>query len=444
MVPTAELHIHIEGTLEPEMLVRLAARNGVTLPTTDIGELRARYRFADLQSFLDLYYANLPVLRTDEDFYDLGTAYLTRATAAGVRRAEIFFDPQTHLANGVPLNAVFAGLSAALADGATRYGISADLILCFLRDLGADAAEETLRAALPFREHFIGVGLDSAEVGHPPALFRDAYKIAQAEQLRLVAHAGEEGGPDYVWEALDVLGVERIDHGIRAMEDARLVSRLRADQVPLTVCPLSNVALRVVDALAAHMLPAMLDEGLLVCLNSDDPAYFGGYIDDNLEAVRRELGLGDRHIATLARNSFDACFAPDGEKERWKAEVDGYFALGGVLARPDPAVLDAARAQQHRVVHLAEHLAGVRADERDRRGREARLPHHPRCRRAHVIMIMACAAGSGRAEHLESRLPHHVGQAAKHPGGASADRGGAPTCRSQIPTLNRPCPPPSS
>ncbi len=329
MMPTAELHIHIEGTLEPEMLVRLAARNGVRLPTTDIGELRARYRFADLQSFLDLYYANLPVLRTDEDFYDLASAYLTRAVAAGVRRAEIFFDPQTHLANGVPLNAVFAGLSAALADAATRYGISADLILCFLRDLGADAAKETLRAALPFREHFIGVGLDSAEVGHPPSLFRDAYKIAQAEQLRLVAHAGEEGGPDYVWEALDVLGVERIDHGIRAMEDARLVSRLRADQVPLTVCPLSNVALRVVDALDAHMLPAMLDEGLLVCLNSDDPAYFGGYIDDNLEAVRRELGLGDRHIATLARNSFDACFAPEDEKERWKAEVDGYFALGG-------------------------------------------------------------------------------------------------------------------
>jgi adenosine deaminase len=325
MVPTAELHIHVEGTLEPEMLVRLAARNGVTLPTTDLDELRARYRFADLQSFLDLYYANLPVLRSEQDFYDLAQAYLARAAAAGVRRAEIFFDPQTHLANGVPLEAVFGGLSAALADGTSSHGISGDLILCFLRDLGAEAAKDTLLAALPFREHFIGVGLDSAEVGHPPAPFREVYRLAQAEHLRLVAHAGEEGGPGYVWEALDVLGVERIDHGIRAMEDPRLVSRLRDDQIPLTVCPLSNVALRVVDRLDAHVLPAMLEAGLLVCLNSDDPAYFGGYIDDNLEAVRRELGLDDGRIATLARNSFDACFAPDQDKERWKAEVDAYF-----------------------------------------------------------------------------------------------------------------------
>ncbi len=332
VMPTAELHIHIEGTLEPEMLVRLAARNGVTLPTTDIGELRSRYRFADLQSFLDLYYANLPVLRTEADFYDLGRAYLERAAVAGVRRAEIFFDPQTHMANGVPLAAVFGGLSAALADGAARDGVSADLILCFLRDLGAGAAEETLAAALPFREHFIGVGLDSAEVGHPPSLFRDVFGRAAAERLRLVAHAGEEGGPEYVWEALDELAAERIDHGIRAMEDPRLVGRLRDEQIPLTVCPLSNVALRVVDALEAHMLPAMLEAGLRVCLNSDDPAYFGGYIDDNLEAVRRELGLSDAQMATLARNSFDACFAPDDAKERWKAEVDDYAARNAPAA----------------------------------------------------------------------------------------------------------------
>jgi len=331
MVPTAELHIHVEGTLEPEMLVRLAARNGVTLPTTDIEELRARYRFADLQSFLDLYYANLPVLRGEQDFYDLAAAYLTRAAGAGVRRAEIFFDPQSHLANGVPLDAVFAGLSGALADARAGHGVSADLILCFLRDLGADAAMETLRAALPFREHFIGVGLDSAEVGHPPSLFAEVFGTARSEGLRMVAHAGEEGGPDYVWEALDVLGAERIDHGVRAMEDARLVSRLRAERVPLTVCPLSNVALRVVDSLDAHVLPAMLAEGLLVCLNSDDPAYFGGYIDDNLDAVRRVLGLDDGQIARLARNSFDACFAPDADKERWKAEVDDHFA-----ALPEP------------------------------------------------------------------------------------------------------------
>jgi|SRR5450631_150796 adenosine deaminase len=326
VLPCAELHLHIEGTLEPELLVRLAARNGVRLPTTDLAELRGRYRFTDLQSFLDLYYANLPVLRTEQDFYELAHAYLTRAAAAGVRRAEIFFDPQTHMANGVPLAAVVAGLSAALADGSARHGISADLILCFLRDLGAAAAAETLAAALPFREHFIGVGLDSAEVGYPPALFRDVFARAAAEQLQLVAHAGEEGGPEYVWEALDVLGAQRIDHGIRAMEDPRLVDRLRAEQIPLTVCPLSNVALRVVETLGAHVLPVMLSRGLRVCLNSDDPAYFGGYIDDNLAAVRRELGLTDAHLATLACNSFDACFAHDADKQRWKAEVDGYTA----------------------------------------------------------------------------------------------------------------------
>lgn len=331
-LPAAELHLHIEGTLEPEMLVALAARNGVTLPTTDLAELRARYRFADLQSFLDLYYANLPVLRTEQDFYDLATAYLDRAAAAGVRRAEIFFDPQTHLANDVPLAAVFAGLSGALADGRDRLGLSADLIVCFLRDLGATAADETLSAALPFRDQFIGVGLDSAEIGHPPALFRDVYERAAAEGLHRVAHAGEEGGPDYVWEAVDLLGAERIDHGIRAMEDPALVGLLRDRQLPLTVCPLSNVALKVVDTLTAHVLPDMLAAGLRACLNSDDPAYFGGYLDDNVAAVQRELGLDDKQLATLAHNSFDACFAPEADKRRWKAEVDAALS-----ARPASA-----------------------------------------------------------------------------------------------------------
>jgi adenosine deaminase len=321
-LPAAELHLHIEGTLEPELLVALAARNGVALATTDLAELRARYRFADLQSFLDLYFACLPVLRTDQDFYDLATAYLDRAAAAGVRRAEIFFDPQTHLGHGVPLGAVFAGLSGALADGRARHGLSADLILCFLRNLGAAAADETLTAALPFRGQFIGVGLDSTEVGYPPSLFRDVYRRAAAEDLHLVAHAGEEGGPDYVWEALDLLGAERIDHGIRAMEDPVLVRRLRDDQIPLTVCPLSNVALRAVGSLAEHPLPGMLAAGLLVTLNSDDPAYFGGYLDDNVTAVRRELGLDDQQFAALAHNSFDACFAPAADKRRWKSEVD--------------------------------------------------------------------------------------------------------------------------
>jgi adenosine deaminase len=328
-LPAAELHLHIEGTLEPELLVALARRNGVTLATTDLAELRARYRFADLQSFLDVYYASLPVLVSDQDFYDLASAYLDRAAAAGVRRAEIFVDPQTHLGHGVPLAAVFAGLTGALADGRARHDLSADLIPCFLRNLGPAAADETLTALLPFRDQFIGVGLDSAEVGFPPSLFRDVYRRAAAEDLHLVAHAGEEGPPEYVWEALDVLRAERIDHGIRAMEDPALVRRLRDDQVPLTVCPLSNVALRAVGSLAEHPLPDMLAAGLRVFLNSDDPAYFGGYLDENVTAVRRELGLDDKQFAALAHNSFDACFAPAADKLRWKSEVDAALSITG-------------------------------------------------------------------------------------------------------------------
>jgi adenosine deaminase len=335
MLPVAELHLHIEGTLEPELLVRLAARNGVALPTTDVAELRARRRFASLQGFLDLYYANLQVLRQQEDFYDLARAYLTRAAAAGVRRAEIFFDPQTHLGRGVPLAAVFGGLSAALADGQREHGISADLILCFLRDRGPAEAAETLRAALPFRDQFIGVGLDSAEIGYPPSLFTQVYQQAAAEGLRLVAHAGEEGGPDYVFEAIDALHAERIDHGVRSMEDPALVAELRDRQTPLTVCPLSNVALRVVDAIDQHVLPAMLEAGLLACVNSDDPAYFGGYVDDNLAAVRAAFGFDDAGLARLARNSFDACFAPGADKRRWKDEVDAWLAAS---TRPNPTL----------------------------------------------------------------------------------------------------------
>ena len=325
MLPVAELHVHIEGTLEPELLVALAKRNGTRMPTLDVGELRAKYEFGSLQSFLDQYYQNLRVLQVEQDFYDLARAYLARAAAAGVRRAEIFFDPQTHLANGVPLEEVFGGLTAALADGVLDHGISADLILCFLRDLGPDAADAMLRASLPFRDRFIGVGLDSAEVGYPPALFSDVYRHAAAEGLRLVAHAGEEGGPDYVREALDVLHVERVDHGVRSMEDPALVARLRDEQIPLTVCPLSNVALRVVDTLGDHVLPVMLDAGLLATVNSDDPAYFGGYVDDNLAAVRAAFAFDDAAFAALARNSFEACFASDADKRRWKAEVDAWL-----------------------------------------------------------------------------------------------------------------------
>jgi adenosine deaminase len=316
--PTAELHLHVEGTIEAELLVTLADRHGLPLPSRDPAVLRERYEhFADLQAFLDVHYANLAVLRTEEDFHELATGYLDRARAAGVRRAEVFFDPQTHVNHGVPIEAVINGLSSAFREA---DGISADLVLCFLRDLGPAAAEEILRAALPFREHFIGVGLDSTEVGYPPSLFTEVYAMAAAEGLHLVAHAGEEGGPDYVREALDLLHVERVDHGIRAMEDPELVARLRAERIPLTVCPLSNVYLRAVGSIDEHPLATMLDEGLVATVNSDDPAYFGGYVDANYAA----LGMDPERLALLARNSFDACFVPDADKARWKAEVDSW------------------------------------------------------------------------------------------------------------------------
>lgn len=317
MLPKAELHVHVEGTLEPELLVRLAARNGIALATTDVEELRARYRFTSLQSFLDVYSESQVVLRTEEDFHDLASAYLQRAEAQGVRRAEVFVDLQQHLENGVEAAVVFGGLRRAVQESR----VDAALIMCFLRDRGADAAMEAFRTAMPFRDCFIGVGLDSAEVGHPPVLFRDVFAAAGSEGLHRVAHAGEEGGPDYVWQALDALHAERIDHGIRAMEDPALVQRLRSEAVPLTVCPLSNVALKVVDRLEDHVLPRMLAEGLRVTLNSDDPAYFGGYVEDNYAAVRRHLGLDDEDLLTLARNSFDACFADETQRARWKAEL---------------------------------------------------------------------------------------------------------------------------
>ena len=325
--PTAELHIHVEGTLEADLLIELARRNEVRLPSDDPEVLTARYAFADLQSFLDVHYSNLSVLRTEQDFYDLASAYLRRAGRAGVRRAEIFFDPQTHMGNGVPFEAVIRGLDAAIADATRGTGISADLILCFLRDLGADAAMETLETALPYRDKFIGVGLDSTEIGYPPSLFTEVYARAAAEGLHRVAHAGEEGGPDYVWGALDLLKVERIDHGNRALEDPALVQRLRDERIPLTVCPLSNVALRTAPSdLAQHPLPAMLAAGLLVSVNSDDPAYFGGYIDDNYRAIESALSLSAAELATLARNSFASTFATDAEKARWIGEVDAALA----------------------------------------------------------------------------------------------------------------------
>ncbi|MFI8516953.1 adenosine deaminase [Streptomyces sp. NPDC085481] len=331
-LPKAELHLHIEGTLEPELAFALAARNGVTLPYADTEALREAYRFSDLQSFLDLYYGLMAVLRTAEDFTELADGYLERAAAQGVRHAEIFFDPQAHMARGVAIGTVIEGLAAALDRAEERYGVSTRLIMCFLRDESAESALATLDAAKPYLDRITGVGLDSAEVGHPPAKFRAVYEEAARLGLRRVAHAGEEGPASYIREALDVLGVERIDHGLRCLEDPDLVSRLVRDRVPLTLCPLSNVRLRAIDVLEDHPLRTMLGVGLMATVNSDDPAYFGGYVGDNFGAVRDALGLGPDELRTLARNSFLASFLEDDEarRERYLAEVEAYeFGAGG-------------------------------------------------------------------------------------------------------------------
>ncbi|PIM73391.1 adenosine deaminase [Streptomyces sp. JV178] len=325
-LPKAELHLHIEGTLEPELAFELAARNGVTLPYADTDALREAYRFEDLQSFLNLYYELMAVLRTERDFADLADAYLTRAAAQGVRHVEMFFDPQAHTARGVAMGTVVEGLWRALEKSEENHGISTRLIMCFLRDESAASAMETLQAARPYLDRITGIGLDSAEVGHPPVKFREVYEAAAELGLRRVAHAGEEGPPEYITEALDVLGVERVDHGLRCMEDPDLVERLVRERIPLTLCPLSNVRLRTVDTLADHPLPAMLDAGLLCTVNSDDPAYFGGYAGDNFEAVHRTLGLSEERLRELARNSFTASFLEDDEERRarYLAEVDAY------------------------------------------------------------------------------------------------------------------------
>lgn len=323
-IPKAELHLHIEGTLEPELAFALAERNGVDLTYGSPDELRKAYSFADLGSFLQLYYALMQVLRTEQDFTDLTEAYLARAATQGVRHAEIFFDPQAHTARGVPIDEVIGGISRALDAAPDRHGISTGLILCFLRDESVESARATFEAARPHLDRISAIGLDSAEVGHPPSKFAELYELAEEAGLRCVAHAGEEGPPEYVWEALDVLRVERIDHGVRSMEDAQLVARLVEEQVPLTVCPLSNLRLGVVDDLAEHPLSRMLAAGLLVTVNSDDPAYFGGYVGDNYTAVREALGLDDDQVRTLARNSFRAAFLDEPTRQRYIAEVDAH------------------------------------------------------------------------------------------------------------------------
>ncbi|WP_405694936.1 adenosine deaminase [Streptomyces sp. NBC_01185] len=325
-LPKAELHLHIEGTLEPELAFALAARNGVDLPFADTEELRKAYLFEDLQSFLDLYYALMAVLCTEDDFAELADAYLARAAAQGVRHAEIFFDPQAHTDRGVPIGTVIEGLGRALDRSEETHGVSTQLIMCFLRDKSAESALETLEAAKPYLRRISGIGLDSAEVGHPPAKFREVYAAATSLGLRKVAHAGEEGPPEYIREALDVLGVERIDHGLRCMEDPELVDRLVSERIPLTLCPLSNVRLRAIDVLEQHPLRAMMDAGLLCTVNSDDPAYFGGYVGDTFHAVHEALGLDQEHLRTLARNSFEAAFLDHDEERRarYLSEVEAY------------------------------------------------------------------------------------------------------------------------
>jgi len=332
-MPKAELHIHVEGSLEPELMFKLAARHGVALPYANVEALRAAYDFADLQSFLDLYYAGAAVLRTEADFFDLALAYLGRAAADNVVHAEIFFDPQTHTERGVPIDAVILGLAHACRRAHAEWGLSATLILCFLRHLSEDDALATLQAALPWREHFIGVGLDSSERGHPPEKFARVFERARALGLHVVAHAGEEGPPAYIESALDVLEIERIDHGVRTLESPALTARLARDRVPLTVCPLSNVKLRVFPTLAEHNLPALLAAGLVATINSDDPAYFGGYLNDNFVQTFAALpGLGAREGYMLARNSFEASFASAADKARWIAALDAHFRQAAVSA----------------------------------------------------------------------------------------------------------------
>lgn len=325
-LPKAELHLHIEGSLEPELMVALAARNKVTLPFRSVEEVRAAYDFTRLQDFLDIYYAGAAVLREAEDFRDLATAYFDRAAADGVVHAEIFFDPQTHTDRGIPFAVVAEGLLAGIAEARARHGMSVQLIMCFLRHLDEDAAFATLRAAEPWLDRITGVGLDSSEVGHPPEKFARVFERAGDMGLRRVAHAGEEGPPDYVWQALDVLKVDRLDHGNRALEDPVLTARLAREAMTLTVCPLSNLKLCVVDDMARHPIDAMLAAGLRATVNSDDPAYFGGYIGANYEAVATARGLDRAALATLARNSFLGSFLDDATIAAHLARLDNYVA----------------------------------------------------------------------------------------------------------------------
>ena len=328
-MPKTELHMHIEGSLEPELIFQMAKRNQVQIPYSSVEVLRAAYAFTDLQSFLDIYYAGASVLLQEPDFYDMAWAYFLKAQADNVVHAELFFDPQTHTARQVPMATVINGLHRACVDAHTKLGISASLIMCFLRHLPEEEALQTLEQAKPHLDKIIGVGLDSSERGHPPEKFERVFAQARALGLRVVAHAGEEGPPAYIWGALDVLKAERIDHGVQAIHDAALMQRLAQERIPLTVCPLSNQKLCVFPNLADHNLGQMLDQGLCVMLNSDDPAYFGGYLNDNFLQTFAALPLTAAHAYQLACNSFEASFVPEAQKQVWRGQLDACFKLYG-------------------------------------------------------------------------------------------------------------------
>jgi adenine deaminase len=328
-MPKTELHMHIEGSLEPELIFQMAKRNQVQIPYSSVDVLRAAYAFTDLQSFLDIYYAGASVLLQEPDFYDMAWAYFLKAQADNVVHAELFFDPQTHTARQVPMATVINGLHRACVDAHTKLGISASLIMCFLRHLSEEEALQTLEQAKPHLDKIIGVGLDSSERGHPPEKFERVFAQARALGLRVVAHAGEEGPPAYIWGALDLLKAERIDHGVQAIHDAALMQRLAQERIPLTVCPLSNQKLCVFPNLADHNLGEMLDQGLCVMLNSDDPAYFGGYLNDNFLQTFAALPLTAAHAYQLACNSFEASFVPEAQKQVWRGQLDACFKLHG-------------------------------------------------------------------------------------------------------------------
>ena len=320
-LPKAELHVHSEGTFEPELMFAIAQRNQIQIPYQSVEEVKQAYNFHNLQSFLDIYYAGANVLVHEQDFYDLAWAYFEKCAEDRVVHTEMFFDPQTHTERGVEFATVIAGLKRACQDAQQKLGISSQLIMCFLRHLSEEKAFETLEQALPFKDEIIAVGLDSSEVGHPPAKFERVFAKAREEGFLIVAHAGEEGPPEYVWEALDLLKVNRIDHGVRSEEDKQLMARLIAEKMPLTVCPLSNLKLCVVNDMKEHNIRRLLQQGVHVTVNSDDPSYFGGYMNDNFIAIQQALDLSNEELKQLATNSFEASFISDQEKQKWIAEI---------------------------------------------------------------------------------------------------------------------------